>query len=123
MTNAITNAAVRRAPAAAERLGPDRRRVERELSQNEFLKLFVAQLQHQDPLSPMGRTADGAAGAVLEPRAADGDQPAPRQHGRRLEVDRHERPRAHRATVTFDGAQLGLQGKIAPVDYTAPTPR
>jgi flagellar basal-body rod modification protein FlgD len=91
------------------------------ISQNEFLKLFVAQLQHQDPLSPLEPnelTAQLAQFSSLEQLTGVNER-----LDRLAEVSQKSTDTTVFGligrTVTFDGSQLGLEnGESAPVDYT-----
>jgi len=91
------------------------------ISQNEFLRLFVAQLQHQDPLSPMEPnelTAQLAQFSSLEQLTGINQRLDNLADVSKKSTDTSVLGLIGRS-VTFDGSQLGLtQGKSAPVDYT-----
>jgi flagellar basal-body rod modification protein FlgD len=91
------------------------------ISQNEFLKLFVAQLQHQDPLSPMEPnelTAQLAQFSSLEQLTGINQRLDNMADASKKSTDTSVLGLIGR-TVTFDGERLGLaEGKSPPVDYT-----
>jgi flagellar basal-body rod modification protein FlgD len=91
------------------------------ISQNEFLRLFVAQLQHQDPLSPMEPnelTAQLAQFSSLEQLTGINDRLDKMADASQKSTDTSVLGLIGRA-VTFDGGQLGVKaGESAPVDYT-----
>ena len=91
------------------------------ISQGDFLKLFIAQLQHQDPLSPLEPnelTAQLAQFSSLEQLTAINT---------RLDTLAGVSKQANGASllallnreVSFDGSQVPVtKGKAAPVDFT-----
>lgn len=91
------------------------------ITQNEFLRLFVAQLQHQDPLSPLEPnelTAQLAQFSSLEQLTGINERLDNMADASKKSTDTSVLGLIGR-TVTFDGSQLGLvEGKSAPVEYT-----
>jgi flagellar basal-body rod modification protein FlgD len=124
MTNAVTNAAVpsellQQLSASSPTTTP--KTSNESISQNEFLRLFVAQLQHQDPLSPMEPnelTAQLAQFSSLEQLTGINQRLDSMASASQKSTDTSVLGLIGR-TVTFDGAQLGLaDGKSPPVEYT-----
>jgi flagellar basal-body rod modification protein FlgD len=91
------------------------------ISQNEFLTLFVAQLQHQDPLSPMEPnelTAQLAQFSSLEQLTGINERLDNLADVSQKSTDTSVLGLIGRS-ITFDGSLLGLDdGKATPVDYT-----
>ncbi|MFN8542715.1 MAG: flagellar hook capping FlgD N-terminal domain-containing protein [Candidatus Binatia bacterium] len=94
------------------------------VSQNEFLKLFITQLQNQDPMSPMDTeqlTAQLAQFSSLE-KLTSIDQ----QLGKLATKDTSSSSRAEvlsllGKTVDYDGSTMAVSaGKPAPVTFTLP---
>jgi flagellar basal-body rod modification protein FlgD len=125
MATAINSAAVpsellQQLSAASERTTTPKTSNE-SITQNEFLRLFVAQLQHQDPLSPLEPnelTAQLAQFSSLEQLTGINQRLDNLADVSKKSTDTSVFGLIGR-TVTFDGGQLGLvQGKSTPVDYT-----
>lgn len=91
------------------------------ISQDEFLKLFVAQLQHQDPLSPLEPnelTSQLAQFSSLEQLTGVNTRLDALTAASQKSTDTTVFGLIGRE-VTFDGGQLGVEGgESAPVDYT-----
>jgi flagellar basal-body rod modification protein FlgD len=116
----VSNDLLAQLNAAGER-PPVRAASNETISQDEFLRLFVAQLQHQDPLSPLEPnelTAQLAQFSSLEQLTGV---------NARLDALAEVSQKSTDTTVfgligrevTFDGARLGLEnGEATPVDYT-----
>jgi len=91
------------------------------VSQTEFLQLFVAQLQHQDPLSPLEPnelTSQLAQFSSLEQLTGVNTRLDALTQASQKSTDTTVFGLIGRE-VTFDGGQLGVKGgESAPVDYT-----
>ena len=91
------------------------------ISQDEFLKLFVAQLQHQDPLSPLEPnelTSQLAQFSSLEQLTGVNTRLDALTAASQKSTDTTIFGLIGRE-VTFDGGRLGVKsGESAPVDYT-----
>ena len=105
--------------AAGER--PATRTSNETISQDEFLKLFVAQLQHQDPLSPLEPnelTSQLAQFSSLEQLTGVNTRLDALTAASQKSTDTTIFGLIGRE-VTFDGGRLGLEdGESSPVDYT-----
>jgi flagellar basal-body rod modification protein FlgD len=115
----VSNDLLAQLNAASEK--PAAKTASETISQDEFLKLFVAQLQHQDPLSPLEPnelTAQLAQFSSLEQLTGVNARLDTLAEVAQQSTDTTVFGLIGR-TVTFDGSRLGLEGgESAPVDYT-----
>jgi flagellar basal-body rod modification protein FlgD len=115
----VSNDLLAQLNAAGER--PPAKTASETISQDEFLKLFVAQLQHQDPLSPLEPnelTAQLAQFSSLEQLTGVNARLDTLAEVSQKSTDTSVLGLIGRE-VTFDGSRLGLEdGKSTPVDYT-----
>ncbi len=117
--NAVPTDLLQELNAATTRTAP--KTSNESITQNEFLRLFVAQLQHQNPLSPLEPnelTAQLAQFSSLEQLTGINQRLDNLADVSQKSTDSGLLGLIGRA-VTFDGRRLGLaDGESVPVDYT-----